>query len=235
MESAAPASDFFIWGIDDSPYGPVSLAVLLDWVRDERVLPDTWIFARGSGEWQKACEISELKNFFQAEAGMLSETHSSVRFKPGALRRVKILAEMKDAQLAHLADFLEFQEWPQHAEVIRQGEPGDAMFLILKGELRARAMMGGRETILTMFSVGDFFGEMSLFDQGPRSADVVANVDCTLLRLTTSAFERLTREMPSLATPFLRATARTLSARIRADNKRLTRVTQQFSASGLQI
>ena len=39
--------------------------------------------------------------------------------------------------------------------------------------------------------------------------------------------------MPSLATPFLQATARTLSARIRADNKRLTRVTQQFSASGL--
>jgi CRP-like cAMP-binding protein len=74
---------------------------------------------------------------------------------------------------------------------------------------------------------------MSLFDQGPRSADVVANLDCTLLRLSTSAFERLTREMPSLATPFLQATARTLSARIRADNKRLTRVTQQFSASGL--
>ena len=166
--------------------------------------------------------------FFQADAGTVSETHSSVRFKPGSLRRIKILAEMKDAQLAHLADFLEFQEWPQHAEVIRQGEPGDAMFLIMKGELRARTMMGGRETILTTFGIGDFFGEMSLFDQGPRSADVVANLDCTLLRLSTSAFERLTREMPSLATPFLQATARTLSARIRADNKRLTRVTQQF-------
>jgi CRP-like cAMP-binding protein len=73
---------------------------------------------------------------------------------------------------------------------------------------------------------------MSLFDQGPRSADVVANVDSAVLRLSTMAFERLTREMPSLTTPFLQATARTLSARIRADNKRLTRVTQQFAASG---
>jgi CRP/FNR family transcriptional regulator, cyclic AMP receptor protein len=233
MESGPSTNDYFIWGIDDSPYGPVPLPVLLDWVNDERVLPDTWIFARHRGEWQKARETGELKEVFLTQAGTLSETQSSIRFKPGSLRRIKILAELKDAQLAHLADFLEYQEWPQHAEVIRQGEPGDAMFLIMGGELRARTMIGGRETILTTFGIGDFFGEMSLFDQGPRSADVVANSDCTLLRLSTFAFDRLTREMPSLATPFLQATARTLSARIRADNKRLTRVTQQFSTNGL--
>ena len=92
-------------------------------------------------------------------------------------------------------------------------------------------MLGGRETILTTFGIGDFFGELSLFDQGPRSADIVANTDSTLLRLTAGAFARLTREMPSLATPFLQATARTLSGRIRADNQRLTRVSQQYSAS----
>jgi CRP-like cAMP-binding protein len=119
----------------------------------------------------------------------------------------------------------------QHSEVIKQGEPGDAMFLILSGELRARTMFGGRETILATFSTGDFFGEMSLFDRGPRSADVIANVDSSVLRLSTGSFERLTRDTPSLATPFLKATSRTLAARIRADNKRLARVTQQFSAS----
>jgi CRP-like cAMP-binding protein len=226
------SNGYFIWGIDDSPYGPVQLPVLIDWINDERVLPDTWIFARNRGVWQKACEISELKEFFKAEAEPLSETPSSVRFKPGSLRRIKILADMKDAQLAHLADFLEFQEWSQHAEVVKQGEPGDAMFLIMSGELRARTMIGGRETILTTFGPGDFFGEMSLFDQGPRSADVIANVDSTVLRLSSSAFDRLTREMPSLATPFLQATSRTLAARIRADNKRLARVSQQFAASG---
>jgi CRP-like cAMP-binding protein len=138
---------------------------------------------------------------------------------------------MKDAQLAHLADFLEYHEVLQHSVVVKQGDPGDAMFLILSGELRARTMIGGRETILMTFGPGDFFGEMSLFDQGPRSADVVANVDCHILRFSSIAFERLTREMPSLTTPFLQATSRTLSARIRADNKRLTRVTQQFTAS----
>jgi len=135
MEPNDLAGEYFIWGIDDSPYGPVTLPVLQAWVKDERVLPDTWVFARNVGEWLKACELAELKDVFPADGGALSGTGSSVRFKPGALRRIKILAEMKDAQLAHLADFLEFQEWPQHAEVVRQGEPGDALFLIMKGEL----------------------------------------------------------------------------------------------------
>ena len=92
-------------------------------------------------------------------------------------------------------------------------------------------MIGEKESILATFGPGDFFGEMALFDQGPRSADIVANVDSTLLRLSAGSFERLTRQAPNLAAPFLQATARTLSARIRADNKRLTRVTQQFAAS----
>ena len=231
MDPQASEKDYFIWGIDDSPYGPVPLPVLVDWISDERVLPDTWIFKRSGGVWQKAVEFGELKDYFQTETGQINLTSTSARLKPGSLRRIKILADLKDAQLAHLADFLEYQEILQHTVVVRQGDPGDAMFLIMGGELRARTLIGGRETILTTFGPGDIFGEMSLFDQGPRSADVVANVDSTVLRLANSAFDRLTREMPSLATPFLQATSRTLSARIRADNKRLTRVTQQFAAS----
>jgi CRP-like cAMP-binding protein len=60
---------------------------------------------------------------------------------------------------------------------------------------------------------------------------VVANQDSQLIKMSVTNFERLLREAPALATPFLQASARTLAARIRADNKRLTRLTQQFSAS----
>jgi CRP-like cAMP-binding protein len=225
-------NDYIIWGVDDSPYGPIQLPVLIEWIKDERVLPDTWIFARSGGVWQKASDTTELKDFFRTELEPIFVAPSAVSFKPGVLRRIKILAGLKDAQLAHLAEFLEFQEILHHTEVVKQGEPGGAMYLIMSGELRARTTIGGKEIILTTFGPGDFFGEMSLFDQGPRSADIVANVDSTVLRLSTGSFERLTREMPSLATPFLQATSRTLSARIRADNKRLTGVMQQFSASG---
>jgi CRP-like cAMP-binding protein len=108
------------------------------------------------------------------------------------------------------------------------------MYLVMSGELRARTMVGGKETILATFGPGEFFGDMALFDHGPRSADVLANVDSTLFKISSASFDRLTREAPALATPFLQATARTLSARIRADNKRLTRIAQQFSASGVR-
>jgi CRP-like cAMP-binding protein len=221
-------NDFFIWGIDDSPYGPVELPTLVNWIKDERVLAETWVYTRRDSAWQRASDITELKMFFgkkfarpSAEAGLT----------PGSLRRIKILADLNDAQLSHLSDFLEPQNIPQWSMVVRLGDPGDAMYFVLEGELRARVMTGDRETILSTFGAGEFFGDIALFDHGPRSADVLANVDSVVLRLSSVAFERLAKEAPALATPFLQATSRTLASRIRADNKRLGLMSQQFSAS----
>jgi hypothetical protein len=225
------SNDFFIWGIDDAPYGPVELPVLVSWIRDERVLADTWVFARRVGAWQRASDITELKMFFGSRPAPVGKSASRT-ITPGSLRRIKILAGLSDAQLEHLTDFMELKHVPQWSLAVRQGEPGDAMYLVLEGELRARVALGEQEMILSSFSPGDFFGDMSLFDQGPRSADVVANVDCTLIKISAAAFDRLTREAPSLATPFLQATAKTLSARIRADNKRLSQGRQLSGDAG---
>ena len=221
-------NDYFIWGIDDSPYGPVELPTLVNWIKDERVLANTWVYSRRDSAWQRAADITELKMFFGRK---FDRTATRAGITPGALRRIKILADLSDAQLSHLSDFLEPQNISQWSVVVRLGDPGDAMYFILDGELRARVMAGDHETILSTFGPGDFFGDIALFDHGPRSADVVANVDSLVLRLSSVAFERLAKEAPSLATPFLQATSRTLASRIRADNKRLGQMSQQFSAS----
>jgi CRP-like cAMP-binding protein len=219
-------SSYFIWGIDDSPYGPVDFPLLLEWVNDGRVVADTWIYEKSSGNWGKAAQFPELQEHFT------SAPHPSASpLTPGLLRRIKILSNLKDAQLAHLADYMEMQEAPQHTVVFNQGDVGDAMFLVLAGELRARTMVGEVESLLATFSAGDFFGDMALFDNGPRSADVVANADSRLLKISAVNFYRLVREAPALATPFLQATARTLSSRIRADNRKLSQITEQFSTS----
>ena len=118
------------------------------------------------------------------------------------------------------ATFMEVEKVPQWAVIVKQGDCGDAMYLILQGELRVRIDVAGKETILTTLGIGDFFGDISLFDQGPRSADVVANVDSTLLKVSSSAIDQLAKEAPEIATPFLLAIGKTLTARIRADNKR---------------
>jgi CRP-like cAMP-binding protein len=221
-------ASYFIWGIDNSPYGPVELSLLREWVRDGRVVADTWVFDQNADKWGKASQFPELHASFEA----VPETAAaSPVLTPGHLRRIKILGNLSDAQLARLADFMEFQEWPANGMVFRQGDVGDAMFLVLGGELRARSVVGDAETILATFRTGDFFGEMALFDNGPRSADVVANLDSSLIKISGANFYRLIREAPALATPFLQATARTLSSRIRADNKRLLQVSEQFAMS----
>ena len=231
MESPESAKEYFIWGIDDSPYGPVELTALIAWVKDERVLDDTWVFTRPDGSWRRAAEIPELQVHFDQETSPALATAANSGIKPGSLRRIKIFSQLNDAQLDHLTEFMEVHKMPQWTAVVKQGDEGNGMFFILQGELRARVMVGEKETTLATFGPGDFFGDMSLFDRGPRSADVIANVDSIVLKMSDVAFERLTREAPALATPFLQATARTLAARIRADNQRLNRVTQQFQAS----
>jgi CRP/FNR family transcriptional regulator, cyclic AMP receptor protein len=224
MAAIATETGFIVWGIDQTAYGPVELPTLVSWVKDERVTADTWIYAAKNGSWQKAADVPELQIFFRSTpVGARADTASITTptgLDPRALRRIKILGGMTDDQLERFAQFVEVEKVPQWSVIVKQGDPGDSMYFILEGELRARINVVGNETILATLSVGDFFGDISLFDHGPRSADVVANSDSLVVKITAGAFDRLAKEAPEIATPFLCAVGRTLSARIRIDNKR---------------
>jgi CRP-like cAMP-binding protein len=145
---------------------------------------------------------------------------TSIALRPGSLRRVKILANMSDEHLEEFVKYMEVTRARQWEEIVKEGNPGDAMYLILEGEVRVRLMIAGKESILATLSAGEFFGEVALFDHGPRSADVVANHDCLLLKIAASATQKLVTDAPHLAAAFLFSISRTLISRIRADNKR---------------
>jgi len=238
-----------IWAADNVVYGPVELPTLAAWVKDERVLANTWIFDGQNDRWRKAAQLPELQSFFQKQSGSTSArsadattsspsarsadaTTSSpsarsanatnrLKITPGMLRRVKALAEMSDGQLERFLQFMEPQQARQWRQIVKQGEAGDGMYLVLEGELRVRLMINDRETILATLGPGECFGEMALFDRGPRSADVLANKDSVLLKVGSEAFDKLRLEAPELAAPMLHAIGRTLAGRIRADNKRI--------------
>jgi len=236
MDSDQTDPGYKIWGVDGVIYGPVELPTLVSWIKDERVTASTWIYREDNDSWQKAGQISELQMFFRAKptanASSLSTSFVSANLKPGSLRRVKILAEMKDDQLERFAQFMEVQNIRQWVEVVKQGEIGDAMYLVLEGELRVRLMISGKETMLAQLGAGEFFGEMALFDHGPRSADVVANKESLLLKISSASFEKLFNLAPELAAPFLICISKTLAARIRADNKRFKDSVSFARASG---
>ena len=207
-------AEFIVWGIDYTPYGPVDLPTLVSWVKDQRVTAETWIFVIKEAAWQKAVKVPALQMFFQPKAAFASA------IPPNVLRRVKILAGLNDHQLERFVKFTEIEKVPQQSLIAKQGERGDSMQMVLQGELHVRMNISGKETILATLGVGDFFGDVSLFDSGPRYADVVTNTESVLLRISASALDGLAKEAPDVATPFLRAIGRTMSARIRAGNKR---------------
>lgn len=223
MGAESSGADFTVWGVDQNAYGPVELPTLVSWVKGERVTAETWVFDAKNTAWSKASHVPELQMFFRPRgeaSGAAKAAHPITEVEARALRRVKILAAMTDEQLERFAKFMELEKVQAWTELVRQGDTGNTMYLILDGEFRVRVKIDGKETILATMGIGEFFGDISLFDHGPRSADVVANKDGLVLKITAEAFERLAAEAPDLATPFLLAMGRTLAARIRHDNKR---------------
>jgi hypothetical protein len=221
MASKADSIGFKVWGADNVVYGPVELPELVTWVQGKRITADTWIFSEKDDKWSKASQLSELGMFYRPKNPSAASTSISGDTVPiAALRRVKILADLSDEDLARFLGFMEVHTARQWAPIVHQGDHGDAMFFVLDGEVRVRLIISGKESTLVTLGPGDFFGEVALFDQGPRSADVVANSDAVLLKISHEAFGRLSEAAPDLAAPFLLGIGKTLTARIRADNKR---------------
>ena len=131
MDSNQTDPGYKIWGVDGVIYGPVELPTLVSWVKDERVAANTWIYREDNDAWQKAGQIQELQMFFRGKSTTSSSaptSFASANLKPGALRRVKILADMKDPQLERFAQFMEVLTVRQWTEVVKQGQPGDTIW-----------------------------------------------------------------------------------------------------------
>ena len=212
---------YFIWGIDHVAYGPVELPTVVSWIRDERVLPESWVYEERSARWCPASEVTELKGMFRAKTGPAAVSETRQAIKTGSLRRIKILAEFADDELASFARYLDVIRVAQYAQVVTAGEKGDSMFMVLEGELRVRVLVEGRESTMATLEAGESFGELALMDEGVRSADVVANKDSMLLSISTTGLRKLFQEAPALAAPFLHSLARVTAARLRQTNRKV--------------
>lgn len=217
---ANPAVFYRTWGLDNVAYGPMELPALVTWIRQGRVSPRTWIFREDKGDWARAAEMTELKALFKSKPAEAQAAAATRGITAGALRRIKILADMDERQLESFLQYMEVLKVLPNAMVCTKGEHGDAMFLVLEGEVRARSMVGGRESTLATLGVGECVGELAVIDESPRSADVVANTPSVLLKISAEALKRLFQEAPALAAPFLLALSKAITARVRSTTKR---------------
>jgi CRP/FNR family cyclic AMP-dependent transcriptional regulator len=128
------------------------------------------------------------------------------------IRNVSIFAHLDATTAGALEALGEQREFPAGAIIVGQDDPGDALFVLVQGKVKV-ALFGkqGREIILSIFKApGDFFGEMSLLDDEPRSATVVAVEPATLFVLSRAAFRAHVETQPRTALRVLQEISRRL-------------------------
>jgi CRP-like cAMP-binding protein len=133
------------------------------------------------------------------------------------LRRVPLFSELSEPEVARFAEVLREREYPRNSVILFEDDPGDALYIVSSGQVKV-VLIGedGREVILSVLGDGDFFGEMSLIDDEPRSAHVIAMKDSTLLVLRRDDFQAQLQAHPRIALTLLRELVRRLR---RADEK----------------
>jgi len=130
------------------------------------------------------------------------------------LSGVPLFSELSTKELNAIAGAAKEISHRAGSVLAREGETGIGFFLITDGTAKVTVGGRGRATLRP----GDFFGEISLLDGGPRTATVTAETSITMLGLTQWVFKRLIEQHPSIASKMLKVMAQ----RLRASSKDLT-------------
>ena len=206
-----------VWAADNMIYGPIDFPTLREWVSENRIFSDTWIHSERANAWYHAKEIDALRSHLNIGLPTVHPVHGGV-IHAEELRQFSVFAGMSNELLEQFIGFAELCEARPNDVILKKGDPGDAIFFILAGKVRARLIIGREDKTLNKIPAGQFFGEMAMFTQAPRSADVVA-VDATrLMRVSNQAFLQLIKEVPSLAASFLFTMASIMAHRISETN-----------------
>ena len=129
------------------------------------------------------------------------------------LKTFPLLSKLSDEDLALLAEVMREQDFPAGTEILREGEPGDDMYLLLEGSVDVLKTTPFGEPYVTASLQDSYhcsFGEMALIDQGKRSATVRAKTDCRTLSLDYVSFQSFCREHPHIGLELLMSISVTL-------------------------
>ena len=140
------------------------------------------------------------------------------------LKKINVLSAHDDAALARLGAVLAPREFADGETIFAEGSPGDGMHFISSGAVRIEkqtGVTGGVAKTLAVIEAGDYFGEMSLFDQQPRSASAVAAGRTQTFWLSKAAFDDLPKAGGQAGMGVLFGMIRTSSERIRRLNRQV--------------
>jgi len=137
------------------------------------------------------------------------------------LRQVPLFSELDEQELASIATLASSIDVRKKTMVVQEYEMGNSMYIILDGEVKVSTYSAdGREVVLALLGSGSFFGEMSLLDAQPRSANVTTMTDCTLANIRRKDLLPLLLDQPGIALKLLME----VTVRLRKTSRMLERI-----------
>lgn len=128
-----------------------------------------------------------------------------------SLRRVSLFSGLDDDSWKSLRSRLKESARPRGAVIFEEGDAGGQLHVILSGKVKiSRAAIDGRENLLAVLGPGDLFGELSLFNPGPRTATATAITDAQLATFSHDDLRPVIIEQPEVAAELLRVLAERL-------------------------
>lgn len=143
------------------------------------------------------------------------------------LRRLPLFADLTDADLGRFLERVEDMRIDAGATLMREGDPGDAVYIVVDGELDVLLHAAGRATLVDLRVSGDIIGEMAPLINEPRKATVRARTPARLLKIDSADFTDVFRHSSTAAMAILR----TVALRLRAMESELSQQ-QKMAALG---
>jgi CRP-like cAMP-binding protein len=139
------------------------------------------------------------------------------------LSQIDLFSGLPTGHLRRVVDIGVEEQYRSSATIFSEGEPGDKFYMVLEGAVRiSRIVPGMGEEALAVLRPGNYFGEMSLIDDAPRSATAMCHEKCRLFVVNRRDLEDLLFVDRDLAYELLWNWVRTLSRRLRATNDKMT-------------
>lgn len=139
------------------------------------------------------------------------------------LKKVPLFEGLTNSQLQKIAQLAVPQQVEGSKHIFKEGDAGDAMYVVVEGKVRISKMVPGiGEEALAILEKGQYFGEMALIEEAsPRSADAIAHIPCTVWKIERAKLEQLMFTDKELSYVLLWTFVRTLSERLRETNDKI--------------
>jgi len=145
------------------------------------------------------------------------------------LSRVPAFANLSPRELKEVAAIIHKREYRSGEPVFYQGDPGLGMYVIQEGEVSIQISgKDGEARELAVLADGDFFGELALIDEAPRSADAICKRDCLLLGFFRPDLFELIERKNQLGIKIVLKLAEIVAHRLRTTDKELTKFKSQL-------